>query len=116
MLALTLVSFPVWAQNEGEIVKICEGNEKIQFSNKGSGFKLEAHCQGKIKWTIILVGDIVINNFTFLTMTLESGDGTIVDASIAISADDALEQRELNLRTKNKDKMTITFKVDKGKP
>jgi len=110
MLGILLVLPPARAQDELGIAKTCTNTEKIQFFNKDSGFTLEAHCQGKITWTVTLLGDLIIDDFTFLTLTLESADGTIVDASIAISADDALAQRELRLGTKNNDKMTITFK------
>ena len=114
-LGLTLVSLPVRAQELAGTVEICDGNEKIQFHNQNSGYKLEVRCQGKIKWTISLIGDVVVGEFNFLTFTLATEDGTTTDASIAVIGEQNLAQRELFLRTKNNDRITITFKVDKFK-
>jgi hypothetical protein len=114
-LGLALVSLPVRAQDMAGTVEICEGNEKIPFHNPNSGYRLEAHCQGKIRWTISIIGDVVVDEFNFITFTLATEDGTITDASIAVAGESNLVQRQLHLVTKNNDKMTITFKVDKVK-
>jgi hypothetical protein len=114
-LGLILVSLPVGAQDLAGAVEICEGNQKIQFSNENSGYKLVAQCQGKISWTVSVIGDVVVGEFNFLTFTLATADGTTTDASLAVSGESNLAQRELYIRTKDNDKMTITFKVDKVK-
>jgi len=117
LLALTLglasVSLPVRAQDLAGRVEICDGNERIQFHNQNSGYRLEARCQGRIKWTVSLIGDVVVGEFNFLTLTLATEDGTTTDASIAVFGEQNLAQRELFLRTKNNDRITIIFKVDR---
>jgi len=123
-LAIALMPPPVQAaQNQDEVCEeapngnkicVCDGSDKIRFHDKYSGFKLEAHCQGKIQWTVTLVGDVIIDEeFIGLTFTIATGieEQAIADNNIVFSRNDGLAQRELLLKTINGDKIQVTFKL-----
>jgi hypothetical protein len=107
VLGIALVP-PVQAQDDAS-VKICKRIGQIQFHNRDSGFKLFARCLGRIEWTVRLVGDVVVSDDTFLTLTIANENNTVFDSTISISNDDELVQRELLLKTKHNDRIWVSF-------
>ena len=89
--------------------KICEKSDKIRFHDRSSGFRLEAKCQGRIAWTVTLVGEVIVENATFLTLTIVNEAGMVLDSTISISNDDSLASRELKLKTVDGDWIEVTF-------
>jgi hypothetical protein len=108
-LGIALV-LPVQAQEDKQI---CDRIDRIQFHNQDSGFKLVARCLGRIEWVVTLVGDVIVGDDTFLTLTIANEDNTVFDSTISISNDDELVQRELLLKTKHNDRIWITFKRER---
>lgn len=112
-LALGIALVPPVQSQDDATVKICEGAEserQIQFHNKDSGFKLVARCSGQIDWVVTLVGEVIVGDDTFLTLTIANEDNTVFDSTISISNDDELVRRELLLKTKYGDRIQVTFK------
>jgi hypothetical protein len=56
-----------------------------------------------------LVGDVVVRDDTFLTLTIANENNTVFDSTISISNDDELVQRELLLKTKHNDRIWVSF-------
>jgi hypothetical protein len=108
-LVLGIALVPLVQAQDDASVKICKRIGQIQFNNRDSGFKLFARCLGRIEWTVRLVGDVVVVDDTFLTLTIANENNTVFDSTISISNDDELVQRELLLKTKHNDRIWVSF-------